>query len=117
MVTNEACSTELVVSVLYPVCPSRITIFFYCFIKNSWMNSPSMLSLFQSKMAFVGLFFSEVQKCFALLLTLFFDHNYWVQQVYEPIACVQQANENAGILISIVQFHTMILCCAVFLIF
>jgi len=39
------------------------------------MNCPSMLSLFQSKMAFVGLFFSEVQKCFqlALLLTLFFD--------------------------------------------
>jgi len=30
--------------------------------------------------------------------------------VHEPIACVQQANENAGILISIVQFHTIMLC-------
>ena len=34
------------------------------------MNNPSMLSLFQSKMAFIGLFFSEVQKCFQLALLL-----------------------------------------------
>ena len=30
--------------------------------------------------------------------------------MYEPIAFVQQANENAGILISIVQFHAIMLC-------
>ena len=75
------------------------------------MNSPSMLSLFQSKMAFVGLFFLRGAKmfsaCFIADIVLW---PYWVQQVYEPIACVQQANENAGILISIVQFHTIMLC-------
>lgn len=56
-------------------------------------------------MAFVGHFFSELQKCFQLallLLDMFLDHVRHKSYMHELIAFVRRANENAGYLISVV---------------
>ena len=88
-ITNEARSAELVMIISYPASPSRIIVL---------LKTPTSQLFY---VEFIWPFFLGAAKLCICCCVL---RPYLVVQVYELITCVRRANENAGNVISVVQF-------------
>ena len=92
-ITNEARSAELVMIISYPARPSRIIVL---------LKTPTSQLFY---VEFIWPFFlGAAKRCICCCV----HWPYLVEQVYELITCVRRANENAGNVISVVQF--LIIC-------